>query len=113
MAPSAAEVTAPNATWTADQAMTAVTGRPGVYSGQPLPVFTGQAIRYEGVAPKLQYVTTPSLQRWDADLFRQEVFASAVRAGATNAGMTSASMPSVSIGVICILFWSIRRFWAA
>jgi hypothetical protein len=55
MAPSAAEVNTPNATWTADT-LTAITGVPGVYSGQPMPVFTGQAINYNGAAPKLQYV---------------------------------------------------------
>jgi hypothetical protein len=40
------------------------------------------------------------------------VFASAVRAGATtNAGVTG-SIPSVSIGLLCVLFWSVRRLWA-
>lgn len=48
-APSADEVSTPTA-WATD-AMTAVTGQAGVYSGHPLPVFTGQAINTFGAQP--------------------------------------------------------------
>lgn len=49
LAPSAEEVSTPT-TW-ASEAMTAVTGQAGVYSGNPLPVFTGQVINTFGAQP--------------------------------------------------------------
>lgn len=49
-APSADEVTAPDTTWTTGS-LSGVTGQAGVFSGRPLPVYTGQAVNFVGAAP--------------------------------------------------------------